>query len=196
MLGTRSQSRCTERAVRLRQLDSAPRLAGNSGTRASPFQHAAAQRDEEFLDVLARFCGRLPEDGESLRRRKRLRTSRGHGARSASREIELAPAEADDDPPLPHHPELRVPAGHVREALGIRRVVAHDRAGRASIVHGRVERPEPLLPRRVPDLQVHACRVSGFVAFTEFYKPLRNARLCLVVSTPGARFLRPRRCSW
>ena len=89
------------------------------------------------------FVLRLPEDRESLRRRKK--TPHQPRARSGSREIELAPAEAYGGPALPHHRELRVPSGHMHVALGVRRVVARDHA---AVVRGRVERPEPLLPQR------------------------------------------------
>ena len=97
------------------------------------------------------FVLRLPEDRESLRRRKK--TPHQPRARSGSREIELAPAEAYGGPALPHHRELRVPSGHMHVALGVRRVVARDHAAvvRGRVVSDRNRSCPSVLPRRVPD---------------------------------------------
>jgi len=61
-------------------------------------------------------------------------TASAEGTQRQSRD-QLAPAEAYGGPALPHHRELRVPSGHMHVALGVRRVVARDHAGRAVVVH-------------------------------------------------------------
>uniref|UniRef100_A0A6B2LLP1 Uncharacterized protein n=1 Tax=Arcella intermedia TaxID=1963864 RepID=A0A6B2LLP1_9EUKA len=50
--------------------------------------------------------------------------------------------------------DLLQPLLHVREGLLVRHVVDHNDPMRAPVV-ARGDRPEPLLPRSVPDLQLH-----------------------------------------